>query len=107
MSGAHMHGPWVVSAYEEAGMDGIVTVDILSGSFEDGADGVAIVPVGSFRHRLPERLANARLIAAAPELLGALEQAVDALAALRSELEPPLTQVVRGRAAIAKATGAA
>lgn len=41
------------------------------------------------------------------ELVEALTQAVDALASLRSELEPPLTQVVRGRAAIAKATGAA
>lgn len=41
------------------------------------------------------------------ELLEALAQAVDTLDSLRSELEPPLTQVVRGRAAIAKARGAA
>lgn len=49
--------------------------------------------------------ANANLIAAAPELYAALERAVDALASLRGELEPPLTQVVRGRAALAKARG--
>ena len=37
------------------------------------------------------------------ELYDALERAVDTLASLRGELEPELTQVTRGRAALAKA----
>jgi len=52
---------------------------------------------------LPERNANANLISAAPDLLGALRSIIDSLPSHRDWLDPNLEQFAR--AAIDKAEG--
>ncbi|MXP42949.1 hypothetical protein [Allopontixanthobacter sediminis] len=94
----HTKGPWVLDP-PQFGFGAILERE--NGGLIFG------IACGDEAERKPEAEieANARLIAAAPELLEALERCVDALASLRGELEPPLSQVVKARAAIAKATG--
>jgi hypothetical protein len=77
VSGAFTPGPWRVDTPAYAGMDGIVSHDIIAEREEDGANGIAIVPVGAFRERDPRREANACLISAAPDMFEALEDARD------------------------------
>lgn len=85
--------------------------------FDDGlgyisADGRDIIHSGVLDLSKDENLANARLIAAAPDLLAALELFVERDAALKRE-NPDLTPSARftrlleaGEAALAKARGA-
>jgi hypothetical protein len=94
----HTPGPWVVDDNRE-GREGLVTVY--------GADGSAVTCTGDMEDCTARDLADARLIAAAPDLLAAIEseavrRAYDAgLGA--SEWEAFLWP--EARAAIAKARG--
>jgi hypothetical protein len=107
VSGAFTPGPWRVDTPAYAGMDGIVSHDIIAEREEDGANGIAIVPVGAFRERDPRREANACLISAAPDMFEALEafygEFVDCYG-LPDGL-PASHPAVRARAALAKARG--
>jgi len=97
----HTPGPWIAAAYGDYGdYDGKCRV-ILG----EGGDIRTAVVLG-FNN--PENAANARLIAAAPDLL----EALSSLASQHSEsdlrADPDLHAAVkRARAAIAKATGSA
>jgi hypothetical protein len=98
-------GPWVVQ-YDE--IDGtpraIKTADGEHVTFVDGSRYVDEIDD-------PEAAANARLIAAAPEMLTALKQAEAALAVTASYRAPDMKRQQAAleavRAAIAKATGQA
>lgn len=106
---SHTPGPWSVMAEEVLGAYGIATVVPATGS------GVVCRVPGN--DKTPdERDANARLIAAAPELLEALKQIKDDYEELARnhagawhDDEVLLHQKINeaARAAIAKATGAA
>ena len=88
MSNGHTPGPWIVDA------PGMVATKAT------GADGWEICDI---RDDVPECDANADLIAAAPELLEALE----ALTANYADVEPGGSKNVdKARAALAKARGA-
>lgn len=91
MSAAHTPGPWAVSG---AGRHALVRGEDLT-----------IVAV---RHRLEGDVheANACLIAAAPDLLEALEQLLDDLDAL-APAKPCIEAIEQAQAAIAKARGEA
>lgn len=107
----HSKGPWVQSLTDKGYHYGQIL----------GSDGEIVASVGYRRMpNDPEDFANARLIAAAPELLAALEETLRALEQhldddanahglkSRDNLCPCSTnEVVRARAAIAKAKGAA
>lgn len=104
MNGAHTPGPWVKRSAILTGADGsyVVAAGLGLGLGSDNGDGV--------------RAANARLIAAAPDLLDALKQIVECekrrAADLRHREAWKLVKFSEGRiaqaeAAIAKATGAA
>lgn len=83
----HTHGPWNAK-------DSIV-YSLESGKY------VARCDIGG---RDEETEANARLIAAAPDLLGALKEALDQLETWNTESEPTFT-MRRASEAIAKAEG--
>ena len=86
---AHTQGPWAIT-------DDFIGVYDQQGRCVADMDSEGAPEIG-----YDESLANARLIAAAPDMLAALEDAVEALTEARyypSELE-------RFRAAIAKAKG--
>ena len=89
MSG-HTPGPWVRDRYCPA--SGWVDIRIESDPFA--------LPIASTRYENTE--ANARLIAAAPELLEALRGALSYLSLYGPSAQPAL---LSARAAIAKATG--
>jgi hypothetical protein len=84
--------------------------------FDDGAEVRAIAPVawcgvattvgssGSQNIDAAEARANARLIAAAPDLLAALETLERAVSKMRHTLDDDDPALERARAAIAKAT---
>ena len=94
MSAPHTTGPW------HAGGDGTIIY---------AKDGFATASASIFHGRhggRDEAKANARLIAAAPELLEAL-QACDEAMDYMSEYDIPLTLPAQIKAAIAKAVGAA
>lgn len=87
----HTPGPWNVgddspNEYEGPTIENIDTV-------------IAVIPIDDINDSTPEERANARLIAAAPELLAALIAA----RAGRSPTAQPLPDMID--AAIAKATG--
>lgn len=91
----HTPGPWIVRA-----IDGSI------GSI-DAADGIQMVAQAmEIGHQdrttgSPERIANARLIAAAPELLAALK----AMFNEHGEFEYSVADLIFARDAIAKAEG--
>ena len=87
----HTPGPWYATTMGEAGW-----VDV----FAHGVD----IPIASTRHQDQE--ANARLIAAAPDLLAALQEIAEC-APYWSEYDVPLGLPDRIRAAVARATGGA
>ena len=96
----HTPGPWEVfddvEGCEFPGIDNAGESIVLCGSiFDDG---------GIRGDTKEERLANARLIAAAPELLSVLEELQES-ASYWSEYDVPLGIVDRINAAIAKAKG--
>ena len=96
----HTPGPWSIKTRESRYMPGVIIQDGVC-----GPDGEQIKVEGVTLSSCDEAKANARLIAAAPELLGALL----ALDDLRGSWSPP-DDVIKAawskcRAAIAKATG--
>ena len=93
---AHTPGPWVVSGLDPH-VAGPMRILILAGAAVPQLQAVARIV-----DRGPEAEPNARLIAAAPELLAALRDAVAALGGIHSD---HVSDSVR--AAIAKADGAA
>ncbi len=97
----HTPGPWVIGAPSMAvlAMDRTRTYRTICN-----------LPTGAhFSLEQDEIEANRRLIAAAPEMLKALRQAANALAAIRGEQfrAPQMSALDAARAAIAKATEAA
>jgi hypothetical protein len=105
----HTPGPWVADAIAENGDIRIACVNLplVIASTHNGAS------IGEILNGLPPELqwANARLIAAAPELLDALRMFVaaeDDWNARDGTFDDPLTDAyLAARAAIAKATGEA
>lgn len=101
---AHTPGPWnTVNTRPTDALDLVVV-------FDADSQCVCSVPKGSSNKPQQERRANARLIAAAPDLLEALQSTYDALC-----ISYPLHSIdndkrfgilSQARAAIAKATGA-
>lgn len=89
---AHTPGPW--TQYES---DPLIIIN---------SDGVSLgeMSAGSPNVSRSEQIANARLIAAAPELLAVVQELADC-AAYWSEYDVPLGVVDRINAALAKATG--
>jgi hypothetical protein len=98
MSAKHTPGPWTLN---KTGGIPIVGFDV-----GDGGELLPIVPeVHGYNKR--EAKSNARLIAAAPDMLAALRRAVLALA-FAAETSPAMRDDYEAvSAAIAKATGAA
>ena len=87
----HTPGPW---AMPDSGQGRISKVGV-----NGGWDGmIATADCGDYARSRSEGLANARLIAAAPDLLEALKDAV-------RDSESPGQWLYEARAAIAKATG--
>jgi hypothetical protein len=93
----HTPGPWRVTYSDDGGFQ--VGVELHDGAFD-----VVICARGSWTHRAKESLANARLIAAAPELLAAL---VGLIELGRKDTSNPKYDGYydTARAAIAKAEG--
>ncbi|MFN3858152.1 MAG: hypothetical protein ACK4RV_10400 [Caulobacter sp.] len=96
---AHTPGPWEVAG-------NCVRTRYRMGDPDN--NGTMVADVGVFP---PEREANARLIAAAPELLAALRQTTDLLATANKSTDRPSSYVWeivgQARAALSKATGEA
>ena len=90
MDTKHTPGPWVAREY-----DGRIYIDTIEGLFRPGYMATGVL---SFDARGNE--ANARLIAAAPELLEALIDMVESVGAA----DPGVYDLDQARAAIAKAT---
>ena len=94
MSKQHTPGLWSINEWPQA------TTDIAIGAI--GTPLIAKVPLRDVS--INEQKANARLIAAAPDLLAVVEE-LEESADYWSEYDVPLGIVDRLRAAIAKATG--
>ena len=100
----HTPGPWWKMRRESLHM-GMTTIYV-----GNHAEMVATIPQG---HSLRRANHNARLIAAAPDLLAALEETTDTLESLCNDLEmlaggmalENLQAIKQGKAAIAKARG--
>lgn len=133
MDAKHTQGPWTESDWCATGPTAAANhaaIDAVEKMVKDGITEVFTRPVVQacgvgktvvctvYGMSAEEAQENARLIAAAPELLGALEhqhRAMDRLLARVIELDPAFrptswagwTAVVQARAAIAKATGSA
>ena len=87
MTAQHTPGPWAAVPVYQGSID-----PLCDRPYQIQCEGVVIANVSSFVH---EMQANARLIAAAPELLAALEATIDLV---------PADWLPRARAAIAAAT---
>lgn len=96
----HTPGPWVLEPNASGGTNfrcswGVIGCVLPGNSF---------VPGGP--NQVPEQAANARLIAAAPDLLAALIDVIGWVpGAAAWHTDAPLKAVDKARAAIAKATG--
>lgn len=101
MSAAHTPGPWPI---ERTG-DGKRI--IVGPGLIEGPHGYDIAEVYSDDCDPEEATANARLIAAAPELLEALEKLAAFADEVTGKVEPPLPALARAWEAIAKARGEA
>lgn len=112
MSTKHTPGPWTVTESSDwTGMSGVsLGIDDAAGQ-----DGERDYHLATVVHGDPDELAaNARLIASAPELMQALQEAENALDDYVERLEKLGGQMnygrkvlMQARAAIAKATGSA
>ncbi len=106
MSAAHTPGPWSLSASFDR-----VERRVTHGDNPPLVWGIASGINSAHPDYMPrdEQIANARLIASAPELLDALERISTAYdETLRHPIAAPLLQAIYGaRAAIAKAKGGA
>lgn len=103
MTSKHTPGPWTVGR-----IDNSIQLYVLDGAeHEDPCDGIiAAVDMSAADRNLPD--ANARLIAAAPELLGALRFALAVLNALDGNTaQERAAATLRGQLAITKAEGEA
>ena len=113
MSARHTSGPW--QSRDDYTTDGFVTIigNIDGEILHDGPSytyDVICVCEDEYGERLPNVAANVRLIAAAPELLEALQGLANALEATpgpRGVMELVPSQLENARAVIRKATGAA
>ena len=92
----HTPGPWRVSARANR------MIDVLHSNNQKGAITHALCRVQARDSWVDEAAANARLIAAAPELLEALKNMCEGFRILKDSDFPALA---KARAAIAKATG--
>jgi len=93
----HTPGPWTLKQPPTPGPWCIIDNVIYS------EDDTAVCMITSYRDMTPRQTANARLIAAAPSLLKALQWA---LAQIEDDLDPEHQAALESaRAAIAKATG--
>jgi hypothetical protein len=98
-------GPWKANRCGELRPDDFTIVADL-GPREDGIGQIRTIGrVASFRTGLAEATANARLIAASPDLLHALRKALNFIENTESEMGEALESGDIARAAIAKATG--
>jgi len=95
----HTDGPWIWSTYE--GNSGSFRVLSIAKAIHGSAGYVAKIPASKFHNEK----ANATLIAAAPDLLGALESVDAFISAPLSGYRLPPEIVADIRAAIAKARG--
>lgn len=96
----HTPGPWIGAGPSFGGPLPLYTTEIIT-EWEDEDEGSPTICFLPFTHNDDENEANALLIAAAPELLEALQSCADIL---RHEGVWPGAEA-RARAAIAKATG--
>lgn len=100
----HTPGPWSIGDLAEN--EGFVSIDASS----HGALAEVVVKMDDDPLPSPELIANARLIAASPELLEALTKATDLIDARNSSTDRPssfiMNLVSEFRAIITKATGA-
>ena len=94
----HTPGNWVAKPIDSADW-----IDLVTDDPETCGDSAHSLPFASCRHFNQE--ANARLIAAAPELLEALEYVVDAWIDGNGSEWNQSDAAAKARAAIAKATG--
>lgn len=108
MSATHTQGPWTVTddGYAITGADGgTLIVETTKANWENLAAAAAQGSTLAQKH-LPEVEANARLIAAAPELLAALEALVGEADLGEVDLDDDdRIKLDNARAAIAKAKG--
>lgn len=95
---SHTPGPW--SIYETAGNGGNIParMEVVAPESERAKKLIANI----YGFKLPEGRANARLIAAAPELYEALEAAYLVLTSQKTRLEEHADAVTLARAALAK-----
>ena len=95
----HTPGNWIAKP-----MDSADWIDLVTDDPETCGGSAHSLPFASCRHFNQE--ANARLIAAAPDLLEALEELADLVDCIRSgDYTPDSFTTQPARAAIAKATG--
>ena len=95
MSGKHTPGPWMP----------FVDGDGCFAIFPDADPHISLCSRAPWPQRAKESAANARLIAAAPDLLAALNRLVHLTAILPPDMDEPGSAMADARAAIAKATG--
>ena len=103
----HTPGPWLVRFDEDQFDPTHSTLKIIDGRDESvnhthGALSLAFINVSAFAPHMDEPLANARLIASAPELLSALESLV---ADFERIIGRPIEAEHEAKAVIAKAKG--
>ena len=103
----HTPGPWLVRFDEDQFDPTHSTLKIIDGRDESvnhthGALSLAFINVSAFAPHMGEPLANARLIASAPELLSALESLV---ADFERIIGRPIEAEHEAKAIIAKAKG--
>lgn len=106
MSAAHTPGPWAYSRWDQFGDTRFYVAQAEGAPYTPNySDAATLIAETVSIERVSIQEANARLIAAAPELL-------DALRLCLAQLEPSMTALEfeaadAAKAAIAKATGAA
>ena len=99
--GKHTPGPWVVETQKEIRL---IVVGPVTGDTE--LDLICDMDLGAWGRGKREALANARLIAAAPELLEALRKMLAETELLADEVRGQLPELnYEARQAIARATG--
>ena len=98
---SHTPGPWATHKTEGNGGNIPDRLEIVGP--EEGRKRSLIASIYGFK--LPEGQANARLIAAAPELFEALEAAYMVLGPQKSRFKDYVDAVTLARAALAKARG--
>lgn len=103
----HTPGPWHLSRDKRTIFAGTDSAGVLIRGIEQTIPQIAYICGNGFGATLQEQEANARLIAAAPELLEALEDALGLLVKIgeRTPIYESDGQIFRAEAAIRKAKG--